>query len=1146
MLHDIVEKSEYTHAQINELYKHLEDSVLIYTKVLHERDTFRCEIPSFDFEQYESKSILFRKSVEKRIQDLEISFSTSFELGCPQISPNTASPVTALPVISNSGPSDVRQKALTNISTFDISENFDLPNLLSWVKRNQDKCLSTQRDSFINVQLVFKRIEIFVFSQFQSMFQSNNFRGLLPEDSRNEETFVKDLSELLNCYSTLVKDFLLSKYSSSRMKVNIKSHHVLVCICALCFIFESAQTKYPMMRKYCLAISRPDLEHLVLSGSDEIEVLKTVSRYLQKTYTSLPIFHLGQQDQTRAFAKAFGENYLSPLWDHENSVNQQRVESRWDTICQKKKLLVQLRASLKEAETELDSIPQISKAPRFTNVRQSELQTKISKLQKEIRDAVKAPSEIVQPLPRQKTDGYEWIFFLFMPTHLNFIATFTLLTKQLFVTDNKEMRERCSQPSKTKISEHFSRYSQPRFKPTLTVTKVIIETSSTAPSRFGSQSVDKIEDKYNGVFYPDAWDLSLNWKPFNPFHPQINKTDIDRHFTENLPQESQKLASRLQINASLTRGNVGLASQESIPNWLSKSGYLTFTSLRAFPFCQIRNLIICFKQRSLPFGKNEVQILVRQLLFQVGPISSTGSLEWRGDVEFGALRVLANEVKTLAIEWRDRQRDPTSFLLLAEISAYLSQFDPSGEESLMTIIKILGEWTSNLESSISENHDPSQIVKLRHRQCLYNMYSIICLGGNRPLPHSQLELLCRLSLLVRSGLPDDGIVSEDSQRITDLLDLCYNTLVIRLEELLAFVEQHPQVLTQAIRAIVETIPDNVSWSRISGKRTCFESWDESQNHYAINILSGVALINGLPPRALPASILDHPLYRRSFGDITFETILLSNGWIENSRPVRGRKYRLNMNSTSKELIIQERRIGDDEDDYLQLLDVTNGYEYLPVRLRVMHSHWYSQKFDTMILRPILFHERNVSFTVRCFQTPLPVVHLVPSHKHSEHIWRDFSQDTDFIRLTNPDIQTLQVLSKFEDESFIHFFSTPSGSIRIDIPRFLLSFEYVDSSWISLEDPKMKLSPCQQLPQTLTKFSRYLVLQSIKDEKEKKLIIPRGTIEVQQMVNIVTNPECSASCSYYTYFIHPRFGTIESSDVESRIYLASLYDIDSPV
>jgi hypothetical protein len=97
------------------------------------------------------------------------------------------------------------------------------------------------------------------------------------------------------------------------------------------------------------------------------------------------------------------------------------------------------------------------------------------------------------------------------------------------------------------------------------------------------------------------------------------------------------------------------------------------------------------------------------------------------------MSTISDEVLQLCLEWREKQRDSSSFLLLAEIAAYASQFDCVSEKAVNTIIAVLGEWTTSLERTILHNHDPSEICKLRLRQCLYNMYAVVSLGGNRSL-----------------------------------------------------------------------------------------------------------------------------------------------------------------------------------------------------------------------------------------------------------------------------------------------------------------------------------------------------------------------------------------------------------------------------
>jgi hypothetical protein len=817
------------------------------------------------------------------------------------------------------------------------------------------------------------------------------------------------------------------------------------------------------------------------------------------------------------------------------------VDARWKIICQKKENLENLRPRLTEAQHELDLI-----RPEFLSDRKWRrspeyytAQSKITNLKNMISSEETAPPKIIQPLPLDEREGYEWIFYLFMPAHLKFISTFTILCKQLIVPNDKETLKKCRQiPEQTNISSHYSSHaSNYSSHPSPSCN---IGSSSTVPTNFGNRNVYEITDRYDGVFHPDAWRLSIRCDTFNPFHPQISKMDINRNFTETLPERSQNLEWALLMNPSPERGNIGIATQSKSPKWLSKTEYLNFTSLRAFPSSQLRKLATCLHERALPFERIEVQILVRQLLYHVGPMNLGGTMEWRGDSVSSVMSTILGEVSVICIEWREKQRDSAGFLLFAEIAAYLSQFDSICENTVDAIVAILGEWTSSLQRTISKNHNPSEICKLRLRQCVYNMYAVICLGGNRPLSQAQLEVLCRLSLLIRFGLPAKDLV-DDSMQIAELLDLCYYTLVVRLKELLSFIAAQPSSLTRAVQCIIETTPNHVKWSCVPSMEMCFETCDDCRNHYAVNILTGVVLLNGDPPRSLPNEILDHPLYRRSFGDVNFETLLLSNGWIESSRPVYGRKYRLRYDSDSKLLLIQERRIGDDEDSFLQLVDANNRFKYFPSRLLEMHSHWYNPFLNTLVLRPIDFRKRNIHFIVREITSKKPLVYCVPIHKQiEEDIWRDRVQDCEWDQLVPKDPRIVQVISKFEPEEYLHFYQTPRGETKIDFPRYHLSFEYSEAYFHSLDYPSMRLSRSQQFPHTLASFSKYLILECTSDENERKILIPHGKIELQNDVNIVIPNDCGISCSYYSYSVHQRFGTLESSDIESRIYLACLY------
>jgi hypothetical protein len=1138
---DIVQSS---FPRVNEVMELLDGSVVSYCKILDKKFQFNCGLQNLNLVPaiYESRCEEIRSVLEGRVRNVDSTFAATFTVSYDRSLQAFDQPqIPKIPTYRSTTSVDIRARALLNISPLDHpSDLLVISSLLPWTTKYLQLSLS-HREFFIYAQLILKRIETFVFSQFLSLFQREEFSGLPSFDDRKDEGFATDLEKLVDNYRIIAKHLLESEHVQTRLKVNIKSQTVLVCVSSLCFIFECAKLKYPILCDYSLAISLEDLGNLVFSCSQEIDVLKKVSSYLTIHQNQPQIFHLIHQDQTRDLAKRFGSAYLSHIWKQETKAARARVDARWEVICEKQRRLVSLRQRLAELERELSLIPDEYSSRRWIKSSEYyEVQKNVNSKKKEIEDEAVAPPKIIQPLPFLTEEGFEWIFYLFMPTHIKFISTFTLISKQLIVpSDNKTIKECCEPPLQTNISAHYSSH-----KPSFTSSpnsKINVRSSSIVPSKFGSRTVDLIFDHYDGVFHPKSWMILIQCDPFNPFHPKINKGHIINNFTESLPKISESIQWALAMNPTPERGNLGIVSQNKSPYWLRKPAYLTYTSLRAFPLSQLRNLAICLHKRELPLDQKEVQILIRQLLYQVGPITPDETREWVGDSCASVMSAISDEVSQLCIEWRGKQRDSTSFLLLAEIAAYVSQFDHVSNAAVSTLIEILGEWTTSIESTISHNHDPNEICKLRLRQCLYNIYIVNSLGGSRQLPPQQLDMFCRMSLLIRMGLSVEGLGQDDYERVTELRSLCYYTLVGRLDELLSFISDHPSSLTKAVQCIIETTPNNVRWSTIPLMKMCYESWDEYRNHYAVNVLTGMVLLNGVPPRSLPPDILNHRMYRRTFGDTNFETLILSNGWIESSRLVFGRKYRIQLLSDSNQLLIQERRAGDEENDFLQLVDATTDFNYLPPRLREMHSHWYSPLYNTLLLRPVNFSKRNISFVVRDFQTTKPLVYSVSGHEHIEYdVWRNDHQDDKWDQLIPPNLQVAKVISKFENQDFVHFYKTPHGSLKIHFPRYNLSFESSEFGFRSLDYPNMVLSQSQQFAHTLPKFSKYLILENIDDETRKKLTVPLGEIELQDGVNIIISGDCAITCSYYVYSIHQRFGILEASDVESRMYLASLY------
>ena len=82
-----------------------------------------------------------------------------------------------------------------------------------------------------------------------------------------------------------------------------------------------------------------------------------------------------------------------------------------------------------------------------------------------------------------------------------------------------------------------------------------------------------------------------------------------------------------------------------------------------------------------------------------------------------------------------------------------------------------------------------------------------------------------------------------------------------------------QVLSSAARALYETLPDDLEWTRSAKNSGCFIAQspsDPSAAWYSINIVTGCALRNGQQPARLPDPVTNHPVYKRTMGTLQLD------------------------------------------------------------------------------------------------------------------------------------------------------------------------------------------------------------------------------------------------------------------------------------
>ena len=169
------------------------------------------------------------------------------------------------------------------------------------------------------------------------------------------------------------------------------------------------------------------------------------------------------------------------------------------------------------------------------------------------------------------------------------------------------------------------------------------------------------------------------------------------------------------------------------------------------------------------------------------------------------------------------------------------------------------------------------------------------------------------------------------------------------------------MMTDALQSVYQRCPTGLNWKRWNpddGSSTqCVQAKGKDGHFYSINLITGEVLIDGLPPSRLPGSILNHPLYKRTFGDRNFEIVGKGN-FLETCRLVFGRFYKFSKASPLKIYEFKE-----DGSEMLELLDGSTDRPVwardLPLRLLKLCSHWLFREKNLIVLRDICFKERNI-------------------------------------------------------------------------------------------------------------------------------------------------------------------------------------------
>ena len=1023
---------------------------------------------------------------------------------------------------------------------------------------------------------------------------------------------INTLIKIVNHYRDVLHELRLREEYIKEMIVEMNSCETLVLWVAYCLTFDCALEIYrDIMNDYGVCLDYNDLGNLVLSNKHAIDTVKSVSLFLKERGTDDPLFLLNNDAPSFRFAETYSKRYLQPIWDEEKSYAFEREKSHWDEVSSRQKLASDIRLKIRNLENELSNAKikkrDVKRDHEKSSNRDQSLSSQLGNLTKEIaslrseiktgnnelRNVLKAPKPVIQPLPKNQSDAMKVLFFLHMPELFQHLSCLSMSAAQSLIpkpwnidvmtADGKKRKYNVFEKlhveeSEVSWLEHYDKYQSGsydfswniRFLEECHVFLRMYRGADRVPNQIGPTCVDDFSSISDGVWYPMA-SFRISWiggsksfdqnngKEFNPF---IREKDcVVSYFTEKLPTppDYDRLQWCLIQSGSSTnsRGNKPISDQSNKPLWLSKPNYLWFGKIRSYPHLQIRNIMMTLQERSLPFCNASTRTLLRQAMYHVGEISVLEegvNLDWKDDMNNEKLLIIMKDtLEEIANEVSDSPFKYNTAYLIVEFSFFFSEMCKKFSEAFRMISRKIAyaarKWGGDCEKEIgevSQTEMPSFVIR---QKIFYHLVVFAMLKGYTKEEHVAvaIEYMCRAQNIF---VEDENYLQEDLQ---NLKNSCQRAMIEESSIVLDIVKNNKSILTSSLRQVVSNIPETMPWN--CDKRSfyeigCFSSCANSNVgsvRYDINVINGIVLIDGVPPYKLPNQVTDHPMYERCFGDINFR-VCQKYGFHETLRCVEKSLYQFSF--VSNQLYIREVSEEGSEFDLLDYSRIQKWLSNLPEQLQQLYSHWWNKKEGLVFLQGIKYNERSVDYILILEDSCDSIIDYtiickqVPKHKRQMDRQKLAEEHSSFDQLVIHDSPLIGIISKFESRKFIHIFKAENKQkemnlIKIHLPRFGLGFTSKGTEFWCDEIANFKLSPNQLANEISIRFNTYLVLED--DNKRQTILVPDGKIvsNDDDSVTIERNSIPHTVRRWSKFEIHPRFGYITTSEISSRIKLATL-------
>ncbi|KAG8952386.1 hypothetical protein FRC03_012169, partial [Tulasnella sp. 419] len=679
--------------------------------------------------------------------------------------------------------------------------------------------------------------------------------------------------------------------------------------------------------------------------------------------------------------------------------------------------------------------------------------------------------------------------------------------------------------------------------------------------------------------------------------PQVTKCTINDHCTFRLPPGCYENLQYTVSGTSHTSNEI-MANQAECSSEMTLHEYLAFARIRSGPRLQWLNIVSEIRSDSLKFQEDAVYSLIKQAIWQIGPLSWDGKREWHIEPttrDFG--QVLLSELQDLLIRLKANWCNVVGMQVITALTSRIlasvkeTEVIKNALSLLRDVRSVTYGWLRKLSPKLAKIKDESRMEEYQMQVC---EVAAACRGTYDVDRDKMSELLStnediaifvHCAILIHQNSPPN--IAKANPRLRSILYRDRRLSHVMELSISQQIDDYNHGLDDSVFKIWDSYSASCGWQQLpkpndrwittsTGPSTPRSDHHKASQTVHLDLLTGELLIDQKPLGRLPKNMVVHPIYSRIFGQRVLDVI---------PADMSGMDYQATLKvgaSPGDSKAKREATCGYQASTITHFLffvffawrhsDSENHEDQLVIRaqredevLELIPHHVFEGDLPTTLVKDST-HWLNVStrkgdIEIRDLKTPWNSsadnwrIHFSPNG--GSDMYKGVTNQGTSPKLVDPRSPTVSMISKLlqplEDRAYILVtHSSSTGRVDISLPRFRLEFFLQGSDMESLSIPGMVVDN-NQCSGTMIGLKSQLVLRA-KDSPEpwvRQVIIPfspscRFTVlaanhHVRTSTLIPTDPVVR----YFKYTINSTLGRIEGDgSMLSKLYQVYLHAMTS--